>query len=62
MQNTFFIKLKKIFLFFFIKLTNSSVVNAGLYSQVIPNLSLQGPKTLNKVDAFVPAYITPVPS
>ena len=34
-----------------IKLTNSSVDKAGLYSQVIPNLSLQGAKTLNNVDA-----------
>ena len=49
--------------FSFIKLTNSSVVKAGLYSQVIPNLSLQDPKTLNKIDALEALQIiTPVPS
>ena len=47
----------------FIKLTNSSVVKAGLYSQIMPNLSLQDPKTLNKIDALEALQmITPVPS
>ena len=43
--------------------TNSSVDKAGLYSQVIPYLSLQDEKTLNKIEALdALQIITPVPS